>query len=39
VASSNENPDGELRIATWGDDGVGGIRLLPSELEEVVPAF
>lgn len=31
--------EGELRIATWGDDGVGGLRLQPAELQEVVPAF
>ena len=39
VAPSDDNPDGELRVRTWGDDGVGGLRLLPAQLEEVVPAF
>jgi hypothetical protein len=39
VAPSDDNPDGELRIRTWGDDGVGGLRLQPFRLEEVVPAF
>ena len=39
VAPSDDNPDGELRVRTWGDDGVGGLRLLPAELEEVLPAF
>ena len=36
---ASDNPDGELRIRTWGDDGVGGVRLEPLTLEEVVPAF
>jgi hypothetical protein len=39
VAPSEDNPDGELRVRTWGDDGGGGLRLLPTKLEEVVPAF
>ena len=40
VAPSEDNPDGELRIRTWGgDDGVGGLRVRPAELEEVMPAF
>jgi hypothetical protein len=39
VAPSEDNPDGELRIRTWGDDGVGGVRLEPLTLEEVQPAF
>jgi hypothetical protein len=39
VAPSEDDPDGELRIRTWGNDGVGGLRLQPSELEEVLPAF
>lgn len=39
VAPSDDNPDGELRIRTWGDDGVDGVRLEPLTLEEVVPAF
>jgi hypothetical protein len=39
VGASEANPDGELRIRTWGDDGVGGVRLEPLTLEEVVPAF
>jgi hypothetical protein len=39
VAPSEESPDGELRIRTWGDDGVGGVRLEPLTLEEVQPAF
>jgi negative regulator of sigma E activity len=39
VAPAEDNPDGELRIRTWGDDGVGGLLLQPRELQEVVPAF
>jgi hypothetical protein len=39
VAPSNDNPDGELRVRTWGVDGTGDLRLLPAQLEEVVPAF
>ena len=39
VGPSEDNPDGELRIRTWGDDGVGGVRLEPLTLEEVLPAF
>ena len=39
VGASDDNPDGELRIRTWGDDGVGGIQLEPLTLEGVVPAF
>ena len=34
-----DSTEGELRIATWGDDGVGGLRLQPAPLQEVVPAF
>jgi hypothetical protein len=39
VAPSDDNPDGELRIRTWGDDGMSGVRLEPLTLEEVQPAF
>lgn len=39
VAPSEDNADGELRIRTWGDDGVGGVRLEPLTLDGVVPAF
>jgi hypothetical protein len=39
VAPSEDNPDGGLRVRTWGNDGVGGLRLLPDKLDEVVPAF
>jgi hypothetical protein len=39
VAPSNDNPDGELRVRTWGIDGTGDLVLLPARLEEVVPAF
>jgi hypothetical protein len=39
VAPSEDNADGELRIRTWGDHGVGGVRLEPLTLDGVVPAF
>lgn len=39
VAPSVDDPEGELRIRTWGNDGIGGLRLRPSKLEEVLPAF
>jgi hypothetical protein len=39
VGSSDLSPDGELRIRTWGVDGIGGLRLQPLDLTEVVPAF
>ena len=38
VGPSDENVDGELRIRTWGSDGVGGLRLKAPSQEEVVPA-
>ena len=38
VGPSDDDVDGELRIRTWGSDGVGGLRLNPPESEEVVPA-
>jgi hypothetical protein len=31
--------EGELRIRTWGDDGVGGLRIRSGDLEELVPTF
>ncbi|MEP7361348.1 MAG: zf-HC2 domain-containing protein [Chloroflexota bacterium] len=39
VAPADDNPDGQLRVRTWGVDGTGDLRLLPDQLEEVVPAF
>ena len=38
VGPSDENVDGELRIRTWGSDGVGGLRLKAPSQEQVVPA-
>jgi hypothetical protein len=38
VGPSDTNVDGELRIRTWGTDGVGGLRLEAPNQEEVVPA-
>jgi len=38
VGPSDENIDGELRIRTWGSDGVGGLRLKAPSQEQVVPA-
>lgn len=39
VAPVDGNDDGELRVRTWSSDGVGGLRVGPHDLEEVVPAF
>lgn len=39
VGPSEGNTDGELRIRTWGSDGVGGLRLQPPQSEQVMPAF
>jgi hypothetical protein len=39
VAPTDGNPDGELRIRTWGSDGEGGLRLRPPDVNELVPAF
>jgi hypothetical protein len=39
IAPSDTNVDGELRIRTWGSDGVGGLRLIAPNEEDVVPAF
>jgi len=38
VGPAEDNLDGELRIRTWGSDGVGGLRLKAPEQEEVTPA-
>ena len=38
VGPSDDNVDGELRIRTWGSDGVGGLRIKPPGQEEVGPA-
>ena len=39
IAPSDNDVDGELRIRTWGSDGVGGLRLIAPDQEDVVPAF
>ena len=39
VAPSDKNPDGELRVRTWGVDGTGDLKLIPAQLDGVVPAF
>jgi hypothetical protein len=39
VAPTDGDPDGELRVRTWGSDGEGGLRLRPADVNEVVPAF
>jgi hypothetical protein len=39
VAPSDADPEGELRVRTWGSDGVGGFNLESLDGEEVVPAF
>ncbi len=39
VAPSDDDAEGELRIRTWGSDGVGGWSVPQIDGEEVVPAF
>jgi len=39
VASSNDTPDGELRVRTWGSGGSGDLLLHAPDGQEVVPAF
>jgi len=39
VAPASEGADGELRIRTWGIDGVGDLRIESLNLEDVIPAF
>jgi len=39
VGASDEQPEGEVRIRTWGPGGEGGLRLPALDLREVVPAF
>lgn len=39
VAPGEAGTDGELRVGTWGLDGVGLLRLRRFELTEVMPAF
>ena len=36
--AADDSPDGDLRIRTWGSDGVGGLRLQAPESDEVTPA-
>ena len=39
VGASNDNVDGELRVRAWTTDGVGNLRVVSPEQEEVLPAF
>lgn len=39
VAASDDNVDGELRIRAWTSDGVGGLRVVAADREEVLPAW
>jgi hypothetical protein len=39
VGRTADGSDTELRIRTWGDGGVGDLRIDSLELEELVPAF
>jgi hypothetical protein len=39
VGPSNDGTDGELRIRTWGLDGVGDLRIESPDLQELVPTF
>jgi hypothetical protein len=36
--AADDSPDGDLRIRTWGSDGVGGLRLQAPGSDEVTPA-
>lgn len=38
VGPTDDSVDGELRIRTWGSDGIGGLRLKAPAQEEVTPA-
>jgi hypothetical protein len=38
VAPADDEPQGELRVRTWGDGGFGDMRLRPPPIREVVPA-
>jgi hypothetical protein len=39
VGSSGEGAEGELRVRTWGSDGVGGLRIRTIDVEDFVPTF
>jgi hypothetical protein len=39
VGPSNDGTEGQLRIRTWGHDGVGDLRIDSPDLEEMVPTF
>jgi hypothetical protein len=39
IAPSTSGVDGELRIRTWGVDGVGDLRIRTLDQEELVPTF
>ena len=36
--AADDSPDGDLRIRTWGSDGVGGLRLKAPGSDQVTPA-
>jgi hypothetical protein len=39
IAPSEEDPEGELRVRTWGEHGPGGIRIRGLEVDELLPGF
>ncbi|MDQ3643573.1 MAG: hypothetical protein M3450_19420 [Actinomycetota bacterium] len=39
VAPSEDGTEGELRVRTWGVDGVGDLHIETLNLEELVPSF
>ena len=39
IGPSNDGTEGELRIRTWGTDGVGDLRIQSLDVEELVPSF
>lgn len=39
IGPSNDGTEGELRIRTWGTDGVGDLRIQSLDVEGLVPSF
>jgi hypothetical protein len=39
VSPSDDGTEGELRVRTWGVDGVGDLRIETLDLQELVPSF
>jgi hypothetical protein len=39
VAPVDEDPEGELRVRTWGENGDGGVRLRGIDVDQGLPGF